>query len=134
MIDYHKGDTLTVSTPDGTKQVFQVMAVQRDDVRPDALTVALQRVQDTPVVGVPTTLAEALTAASVPSVAVAPLAEKLAAYRVHPSPAESPSAVSVEHEPCTWYSTVDGYPEGCSLPHLLALALEHHLTGCKVPR
>jgi len=134
MIDYRKGDALTVTTPDGSAQTFRVEAIAPDPVDPNALSITLRRVDAPPTPAPSQTLGEALAAASGSVIGVVPLAQKLAEYRVHPSADVSPQAVTIGHDPCTWRETVDGYPDAAGLPHLVALALEHHLAGCRVPR
>lgn len=131
------GDVVEVTAPGESTYRYRVTAVEPATDGSGALNVTLQR-ETTPAydpagTSAPGSLAEALDALAVPSIAVGPLAEKLEAYGVKPvTVAESP-ALFIGHDPCNWSQVISGRLE-TSLTHLLALALEHHLAGCRNPR
>lgn len=134
MSEYRTGDALAITQPDGSRHTFRVVAVAADPVDPDALSFTLRRVHGSRDVRPSSALGEALAAASGTVIGVVPLAQKLAEYWVHPAADVSPQAVTIGHDPCAWRETTDQYPDVARLPSLVALALEHHLAGCRVPR
>lgn len=135
MIGYRKGDSLVIATPGGSPQTFRVEAIAPDPVDPYALSLTLSRAQEPTTPALPATLADALRAVSEPAIPVGPLAEKLAAYSVRPVKVgkDEVGGLMVEHEPCVWFQLLSA-KIGMPVPHLLAVVLEHHMTGCKVPR
>jgi hypothetical protein len=134
MTDYRKGDALAITQPDGSRHTFRVMAVAADPVDPDALSFTLRRIDGPPHRQTPPLTPEALAAASGSVIGVVPLAQKLAEYRLTAANAgDGALGLLLGHDPCVWHQAVSSRLE-VRLPHVIALALEHHLAGCRVPR
>ncbi len=131
MIDYRKGDALTVTMPDGSTQMFRVEVIAPDPVDPNALSLTLRRAYPSADGSTPPPLGEALAAASGSVIGVVPLAQKLAEYRMTGVNAgDQVLGLAIGHDPCVWHRTVSSRLEA-RLPHVIALALEHHLEGCR---
>jgi hypothetical protein len=134
MIDYCQDDEITLDAPDGSSHVYRVVLAEPIPGEPNGLSLTLSRVSSAPRVNPSESAPVALAAASGSVIGVVPLAQKLAEYRLAAANAgDGVLGLMIGHDPCVWHQVVSSRLE-VRLPHVIALALEHHLAGCRVPR